>query len=156
MGRRLVSAVLALQVLAAVWMVGSASPAAARTHWDAGTYQLFVFGEGTIPATLILLPNHTLRFPGSPTTGPWSAARRGHQVTIFLDYQGDQAPSEVCALAGLPPVCYFHVSLNGLKTPAGIGSAEQPGEQDISIGGSTFMSNPFFAVRTGPVQRGTA
>ena len=77
--RRLVTALAVLPLFATVGLLSSASPAAAaKSHWVAGTYQLFIQGNGT--QILVLLDNHTVGPP--PNSGTWAVQKPKHEVTV--------------------------------------------------------------------------
>ncbi len=145
--RRLATAVVIVPLFATVGLLSSASPAAAReSHWVAGTYQLFIQGNGT--QTLVLLDNHTV---GPPSTdGTWVVQKPNHEVTINV--AGGQAPITACLHAGQGPICYFTDQYSGPKTSTGIASQAAPGVANAYLGSYLLISEPCWAVRTGNVR----
>ncbi len=139
--KRLVSAVAILELLAASWLVGSALPAGASTRPVFGTYQWYV--QGTSPQTYFLMRNHTV---GSPSDGTWSLSR--HFMTVKV--QGSAAGFVQCQKAGQPPSCTYSSVSTGRKTSTGIASQSSPGTWTGYVGSLAVVTEPFYAVRTGP------
>lgn len=153
--RRSLTVVVLLPILvSAASLLGSVPSAAATTrHWDAGTYQVFTFEAGTTPATVVLSPDHILNFPGSSTSGTWTASTHDHVVTISVSYQVPLDSSTLCLFLGQPPLCFASFSDTGPKTPTGIATPEEPGQEIESVGSNVLASLSFWAVRTGPAHR---
>jgi hypothetical protein len=139
--KRLISALAVLQILAAGWLVGSALPASASSHPVAGTYQWYV--QGTSSQTVVLWRNHTV---GSPNSGTWSVSRR----VVTVQVQGAPAGAPQCQKAGQPPNCTYSSVSTGRKTSTGIASQSSPGTWTGYIGSLAVVTQPFYAVRTGP------
>jgi len=138
--KRIVSVVAILQVLAAAWLVGSASPAGASAHTVPGSYQWYV--QGSSPQTIVLARNHTV---GSPGTGTWSVSKH----VVIVKIQGAPAGFVQCQKAGQPPNCTYSSVSMGRKTSTGIASQSSPGTWSGYVGSLAVVSDPFYAVRTG-------
>ncbi len=139
--RRFVIALAFLPVFATAWLVGSALPAGAAMHPVTGTYQWFV--QGSPAQTLTLLRHHVV---GAPDSGTWSVSK--HVVTVQL--QGAPAGASKCQEADQPSNCTYSSVATGPKTATGIASASSPGTWTGYIGSLALVTEPFYAVRTGP------
>jgi hypothetical protein len=138
-----ISAAVVLPVLTAACLVSVASPADAATHPVAGTYQWFV--QGNAAQTVVLLSNHTVQAPNS---GTWAVSR--HVITVQM--QGAPAGAFECQKYGQPPGCTYGTVSTGPRTSTGIASSSTPGTWTGTIGSVDLVTEPFYAVRTGPAK----